>query len=414
MRRRANWLHHTGWWLRQAMPPAWTLLLLCGFLLVLEALALWTAWFDGNWNEAMRMHGLRDALLAGVAGAYGCYRVWQTHPLFLKEYREFLARTPWDRTHPLPLGPLHVVPQDMLLLGLLLAPLLFRPQLSPAWVPLAFGFAVLAIWGLALVVTRQTALAWATVFGLGLSVRLGWSSPWAALLAVVFIYPLAWHGIWRSLADFPWHEALNPAGQNLNRRFIEFNSFGNAPREAGESGSGVAMAALWPWNVLSLDRPERLVVPAHGWAWSLQAGWWIYALMSGLNLAHPASEAEAHSLTMLALTVAAAVCMSVRLLIYSSSHHSPLSLWGRIRTGPLIIPAYDVVAVTPLLVLVAGSAAYPILFWLGAPPAIGAGVAVAFILGLILTGGPRRRQWQLTAPARLMPPAQAKQTVEAI
>src|SRR5687768_11438716 len=132
MPRRTSWLRTSIQWLRLVAPPAWSLAILVVFVLIVESLCAVIASLDGNWEQASRLHVMRDGLVVVTAGAYGIYRVWMSHPLFQKECREFLARTPWDRSHPLPLAPIHLVPQDALILGVLFVLMLFRPAMSPA------------------------------------------------------------------------------------------------------------------------------------------------------------------------------------------------------------------------------------------------------------------------------------------
>ncbi len=412
--RRTNWPRAVAQWLRLVAPPAWTFATLVIFLVFFEAACVAAAIFENDWETARRMHLMRDALLTAAAGMYGVYRVWQSHPLFQNEYREFLARTPWDRNRPLPLAPLHLVPQDILIVALLLLPLLFRPLLSPAAIVTGFLFAYLAFLALALVGTNQPWFAWLAIFALGLSMRLAEWNAWAALLVVLLAYPLVWHGVWRSLAAFPWDDPASRRWPDLRRKLLTTPQADRARRMENET-QPVELTGLWPWNVLSVDRPERNLLGAHAWAWAAQAGWWTYALAARIpEPATPAQVAEAHSLTTFGLLVAAAACGLVRLVTYIGGHRSPLNLWGRIASGRFIIPAYDVVAVTPLAVLLLGVVAYPTLAWLGLSPAMGAGVTTALLLGLSLTGAPRLRRWQLTAPAKLIPVLRPKGNIEAI
>jgi hypothetical protein len=356
---------------------------------------------------------MRDGLVVVTAGAYGIYRVWMSHPLFQKECREFLARTPWDRSHPLPLAPIHLVPQDALILGVLFVLMLFRPAMSPAIVVTGFLFAYLVFLALTLAATNQPWYAWLTMFGLGLGVRLADWNPWAALLAVALTYPLTWQGVWRSLGAFPWKDSLAKHLREIRRVLEHQTQAASAGRAADIKSAEFALP--WPWNVLSFDRQPRIVEPIHAWAWALQAGWWIYALCSAIPVPDsPLALAEIHMFATLWLLCVACGAGLIRLMTYCASHQSPLLLWGRIRTGRFLIPGYDVVAATPLAVLALGIVCYPTLAWLGCPTALASAITSTLLIGLSLTGRPRLRQWQLTAPARLMPLVRSKATVEAI
>ena len=106
-------------WLRVTWPPGWALAL---------AALLW-AGFDGGSLLLERglgipyytMDSVKEVIL-GVASllAAGCatFRVAAFHPAFRPGYRQWLCDTPWTSRKPLPLGPIHLVPQDVLLIAI--------------------------------------------------------------------------------------------------------------------------------------------------------------------------------------------------------------------------------------------------------------------------------------------------------
>jgi hypothetical protein len=91
--RRANQLRTALQWLRQVAPPGWTIGLVVAFVAITQVVVCIAAAFEG-WELASRLHRVRDGMLIVAAGAYGLYRAFGSHPLFHKEYRKFLARTP--------------------------------------------------------------------------------------------------------------------------------------------------------------------------------------------------------------------------------------------------------------------------------------------------------------------------------
>ena len=101
-------------------------------------------------------------------------------------------------------------------------------------------------------------------------------------------------------------------------------------------------------------------------------------------------------------TAVAGVVALGRFVLYAASHHPPISLWGRLATGQYLIPAYDVVFVTPLLVVTMGLPCYGALYLVGVPAITSAAITTTLLIGLACTGGPRLRSWQLTAPSRLV------------
>src|SRR5262245_39521995 len=123
--------HRWHRWLRLVWPPGILVVLLMVPFVFTELFALWTAAELNAWSILPTLHLPRDWCLLFAAATIGAVRVLMTHPIFQDEYREFLARTPWDRTKPLPLGPVHIVPQDALPAGSLLALMAFQPLLHP-------------------------------------------------------------------------------------------------------------------------------------------------------------------------------------------------------------------------------------------------------------------------------------------
>ncbi|MCA8997513.1 MAG: hypothetical protein KDA80_11010, partial [Planctomycetaceae bacterium] len=78
-------------------------------------------------------------LIGMLAAAYGVYRVAAYHPIYQKEYREWLERTPWRFGLPLPLGPVHLVLQDLVPLAILLGLALLFEQFEWRHAPALFA-----------------------------------------------------------------------------------------------------------------------------------------------------------------------------------------------------------------------------------------------------------------------------------
>ncbi|HET6880701.1 MAG TPA: hypothetical protein VFI31_11130, partial [Pirellulales bacterium] len=105
-------------WLRIAAPPRWTPLALLP-IAVMELIYGWLIW---QWQGAGAAELLekRDNIWVFLAFILGVQRVWEFHPLFHEDYRNWLRLTPWTSRSPLPVGPIHLLPQDALWLGLAL------------------------------------------------------------------------------------------------------------------------------------------------------------------------------------------------------------------------------------------------------------------------------------------------------
>jgi len=60
-----------------------------------------------------------------LAFFYGAARAWHFHPIFDSRYHDWLANSPWNPSHALPKGPLHLVWSDaIVVLALCLPPAL--------------------------------------------------------------------------------------------------------------------------------------------------------------------------------------------------------------------------------------------------------------------------------------------------
>ena len=92
-----------------------------------------------------------------------------------------------------------------------------------------------------------------------------------------------------------------------------------------------------------------------------------------------------------------------RIASYMSGHAPPISLWGRIRTGRLIIPAYDVVFFAPLLTIFTAIVGVFFVESRLIPYEYSLPATCGLVLLVSLTVGPSRRKWQLTAPCRIAP-----------
>ena len=137
--------------------------------------------------------------------AYGVFRVAAFHPVFRPKYRGWLEQTPWTSRKPLPLGPIHLVWQDVLVLGIVVLALHGTP-LGRVWASWAFLLAYLGTLGVSFWLTGPWWMGYLVLFGLGLAVRLV-VEPLVALAALVPIYAIAMLGRNMALARFPWHES---------------------------------------------------------------------------------------------------------------------------------------------------------------------------------------------------------------
>jgi hypothetical protein len=372
-------------WFRLVLPPRWALGLLLLFVLFNEAAYLWIhVWLQAPQLDPDRL-ALRDRGLVLACAAFGCFRVLAFHPLYRTSYRRWLELTPWTSDKPLPVGPIHVVPQDACVFAALLL-LLHQPQLSLWRFPLAFLFVhslmlCLSFFPLGLIWT-----GYAVAFGLGLVVRL-WNDPALATAVVAVVYCVAFAGLRRSLDRFPW---------TLDARWRD------ATTQVPATVQSVRTLG-WPFDQL-LPSYEPAISVVHGTALSILTGWWGYSSLSLIDLPPLREMASA----MFVIGVGYMVpCM--RLIIYIGMFRSPISVWGRVWTLRWVIPGYDVVFVVPVLAIVVADQARRVLETAGVAAEIRCSISVVVAMLLTLNLGPTFRTWRLTGRHRISPGRPNKQ-----
>lgn len=323
-------------WLAATLPPLWSLILFALALATCELLAhaidfstagLLAERSDEAYQTRVLLHGPRDVLLAAALAGLGLFRAAALHPLFSKPYAEWLARTPWTSRQPLPLGPVHLVAQDAVVLAVALLFAFDSSRLTVAALLTAFGAPYVLLLSAANFVTNAQTQAYLAAFGLALAVWLGLPSP-ATLPVLAALYLVALWGLRRSLATFPWQEHW------LIRS-------GRAQLSTSKTAQlGFPFDALSPKSKNDeLPLREALLVPA-------LVACWLYAAAARLNDPRDGWFA-CFMFCSFALTVGA----MLRVLRYVLEFHPPINLLGRIATGRLLIPGYDRVFVPSLIAL---------------------------------------------------------------
>ena len=369
--------------LRLTLPPLWTVAIAATLLIATELLSLWVA-CQITWTAAMPFLRMRDHLAALFAVAYGIYRVAAFHPLFRPKYRVWLELTPWTVRKKLPLGPIHLVWQDAVVLGLLAA-CLHGTTMGRFGMLEAFLFSYLAILGVSFWATGPWWMSYLVLAGLGLATRMV-ECPMAFPLTLVILYAIAFVGHRMALANFPWPE-VDGISESLTRN-LQSNSKARRKPLLG-----------WPFGQLAGMPPKNRVRRRDGFLGPLLAAWWLYVLVS---ITHE-SEAQI-TLAGLSLTYLGAGAFVARLLIYIGPHRPPISLWGRIMTRHWIIPGYDCVLLAPLCMLFV--ALIGILLGMTVPLLCRASIVypltLAAILMIALNMGPSLGTWLLTGQHRMV------------
>ncbi|WP_165248997.1 hypothetical protein [Paludisphaera soli] len=337
-----------------------------------------------------------------AAALLGLYRAWAFHPEYRSGYARWLATTPWDVSRPLPFGPIDLDWPDALPLGGLILAYAFVPGHESARVLGVFLAAhclalIPAVWRAA-----KHVPAYATLFGLGLMVRL-WPHAWAFAGTGVVVYLIVYDGLRIALRDFPrgskaenlaaGRGAFDPAkarcGWPYDRLLKDPEKVPEGVREPADD-PGVRPAA---WVLPSRSSPSQSLLD--DLMASLLLGWWLSCLGSNMD------RLEFGSLLVTLTVSTPLIAVLIRLAVYGLGYASPMSVWGRIRTGLWVIPGYDVmfvglalIIVAPVVVVAAGRA------W-GVPWSITGSIAPAATLFVALATPPGLRRWRLVGRHRM-------------
>ena len=265
---------------------------------------------------------LRDVLgrvLVAFMCFYGAQRIFRFHPIFRPRYRQWLELSPWNHRLPLPLGPVLLSWQDVLMVGAVSYAAAARYRVHPFVTVAGFATAYSIAACLPMAACKRRAEPLAIIVLLPLMI-LDWDHLAARLIVAASCFLLAQVGLRRTLVDFPWPRAVATAK-------TEWLGF--------------------PVNRLGPIATANRVPPGMGVLVALLIGWWTAAMF--LRIPDLALRR--------ALVTTVNACMAIagglglmRVAIYCGYYRWPLGLFGRLRTGRLIIPRFDYVFISPLVV----------------------------------------------------------------
>jgi hypothetical protein len=292
------------------------------------------------------------------------------HPIENPKYRTWLETSPWNYHKPLPLGPVHLLLSDWIILVAWTAIAGLTLQSTALYLPMVFLTAYLVVSLGPLFKTDQEAPALILAFGLMAVVRF-WQFPIAATALLLGLYVVAYLGLMRSLKSFPWPREEKPL----------LTDFG------------------WPLNRLGPKRKEIQASFGKALVIAFLVAGWVHAIMSHMAEGRIAFDEPGTPALLMALI--GAFSGLVRWCIYAVGYASPISLRGRFWTGRWIIPKHDGVFLSMLMLPVIGAATQAALFQLHWPGMYCVPVCVFVILLAAMALPPNRRQWQLTGEHRM-------------
>jgi hypothetical protein len=379
-------------------PPFWAVIIFVFVYATLEA-GMWLIHYSyggsspSDFEEIGRIRGL---VLFGTAVGYAIYRIWRFHPACNPAYAAWLMLSPWTAAKPLPLGPIHPVWQDGIVLAALASLGYWHASIEPMMLLLAFGLAYLIGMTLLLAITRR----WRSCLVLGflwpalLLPKIRGLPEQAALMAAVILF--IWHGHRESLRAFPWgystglRQPLSPQPRSLMQVQIELQIPGLSNPALDTSSKAMG----WPYVALAPKVQHPAVSNVVSLCLALLFGWWTFCLCAFFQETVP-------PVLVLAVFIGAA---GIRLLIYCLTVTPPFNVWGRLAFGRLVVPGFDRVFLTPLTVIVLGMVGGALLPRDGAWANRSTGLLVAVLWFVLLAGGPTLQNWFLTGHHRWRPP----------
>ena len=381
-------------WFRAVSPPVWTIVVFAIGYIAAEAVVLFV------WNLTSEVREIaipRDALLIVAAIVYGIIRCYSFHPCFSRDYRQWLATTPWDGTAADLPRHVELKLQDVAVVSVLMLLGWHHAAFSPLRLPMFLLFGYLTCAAISLGKAKLWNYCYLIAFGLGLVVLL--IPNIVASSSVAFLlYCVAASGIQTSLKQMP-HDELWP----------DQNVAWSIPVTTSKQSNQKLLG--WPYDGIGPDDQCVKISIRHAETISLIAGWWIVVIMFACAFVTKAREPGRSVQSLLAdslefsqlLFVAVLISAMIRIGTYGANHRPPISLWGRLWTGRWIIPKYDVAFVSPALAV---ACYWGIILGLGVlfqfSPIIVLPLAIAGASLCLLGLGPSLKEWKLTAPCRIV------------
>ena len=330
---------------------------------------------------------IRTVILEGAAALYAMFRLWRFHPVCNQAYAAWLKSSPWTADRPLPLGPIHPVWQDGVVLGVLTVIAVWHAHID-ARLPIGV-FAVFYLAGMTVLLafTRR----WWSCLALGFLWPAFFLPPmegWLAIPLVATIIVVIWHGHRQSLKAFPWKFAgvANHTTGSVLQTEIRIGDR-NAPGAPPNLG--------WPLQALSPKVKPAAISHLTSVCLSGLFGWWSFCLIEHVK-PDPLPEL---------IAVFAFLAAMFRLASYLNGTMAPFNLWGRIASGRIIVPGYDKIFLTPLASMLVAIVGGMMIKRSGPWCPVAESCVIALTWYVLFVGGPTLQNWVLTGQHRFRPPA---------
>jgi hypothetical protein len=318
----------------------------------------------------------RTLLVWSTTIAYALFRALYFNPVENRAYGGWLKVLPWRYPDPLPLGPLTLVWQDVVIVAVLTAlfpsGLFSRLSVANVFIVTYSLSLTYSHWrvGINCVIFVNAMLFGAFV----LAIR----SSMAQFTVALMMCAVAHAGTWQMLRAFPFTNELWEWLKLVPERNDRQASQGwpVPPRRQ----------TRWRWSVTHLQ--------AAGLA--LAVGWLQACLVFHIRQVPESVRFFEATYTWVALTFVLG-----RFWVYFWGYAPPMSILGRIATLRLIIPGYDSAILPPLATAIVAFILPKTLTAFGLQPIIVFPLSTSIVAWLALALPPRRDDWQFTGHHRI-------------
>ncbi|HEY3395779.1 MAG TPA: hypothetical protein VGK58_23960 [Lacipirellulaceae bacterium] len=368
-------LHRIHTWLRVVLPADWTILVFFGLFGSAYLFAYVRSWLGDSdaWDS---LDEFRIMLIWCTAVAYSLFRATYFNPVENLPYGRWLKASSWRHLEALPLGPIQLVWQDVVIIGVSTA-LLPRGVVSLLSVATLFlvAYSLTLSYSHWKVAINRSALISSFLGGvLILVIR----SPIALLLVAALMYAVAYLGTRQMLRAFPFERELQ-----------EWLSL--SPRS-----SDIEASAGWPLPPVNRSRWSWRISHAQAAGLALCIGWLQFYLFF-----HFRDFPEIVDIYKMMYAWVVILCLLGRLWVYFRGYAPPISILGRVATLRLVIPGYDVAFIAPLITAIVAYALPEFLTSLGMYPSVTFPISSSVVAWLALALPPRREDWHLTGHHRI-------------
>lgn len=391
-----KWMKAFRSWMRVVLPFEWAALLWLAAQ-ILICFALIVAIVRGDHAGIAGYTVFSVGFSSITAFVYGIYRAWYFHPIENRPYGEWLQQMPWSPADPLPLGPLHFVWQDavvLLMLGLI-SP---TPLIALMAVTGFFMGGYCVSQGIFAVFRQEPVGAYGFLF----------------LLGIVII------GMFRVEVIVGTAIAMCVVAHVSNQRLISRVRRSDLSREARRQSSSPYPVAFkktpainWPFGILNGNDDFQAFSQRQVLGSALLLSWLAYALMwhFPFELLERPTETVQRAIESGAMLLL--IITGMRLWYYCWNHWPPVSVFGRLAIGKVIIPGFDKVFLfIPVLLGI----------WFASSKLVQAGfdkkMVVAGAIGCVVWAslgiGPSLRNWHLTGHHRIVSGMRNRQRFETL